>query len=69
LRLQRGPYRTVQKRAGAELDRGLRVHVISEYVEREIERFRKLSGEQPVAQASTALLDACFRKILATAWS
>lgn len=56
------------KRSGAELDRGPRVSVISEFLESEMTRFENIGSNQPVGAGSTAALDEFFREVLATIW-
>jgi predicted nucleotidyltransferase len=56
------------KRFGAELDRGPRVPVISDYVESEITRFTQSASALPVSDGDTGKLDRYFREVLALAW-
>lgn len=57
------------KRSGAELDRGPRVPVISDYVESEITRFAQSTSTLPVSDGDIGKLDRYFREVLALAWS
>jgi uncharacterized protein len=56
------------KRAGAELDRGPRVPLISDFVEAEIARLAQQGSAQPVAHGDSSELDRYFRSVLATVW-
>jgi predicted nucleotidyltransferase len=56
------------KRSGAELDRGPRVPIISDFVESELARFESIAGTQPVSDSDSAKLDRFFREALAKAW-
>jgi predicted nucleotidyltransferase len=58
----------VAKRSGAELDRGPRVPVISDFVEAEIARLGLEASAQPVAHGDTSVLDGYFRSVLTAVW-
>ncbi|MBT9171630.1 MAG: hypothetical protein DDT18_02018 [Actinobacteria bacterium] len=56
-----------QKRAGAELDRGPRIPVISEFIDSEIERLTKGIMAPPNA-APIEEMNHLFRSVLHTIW-
>ncbi len=57
------------KRAGAELDRGPRVPLISDFVESEIARFESQEHAQPVGAGDSSKLDRYFRDVLTEVWT
>jgi len=57
------------KRAAAELDRGPRIAVISDFIEREMPRFENITANLPKQEASTAALNELFRNTLEEAWA
>jgi predicted nucleotidyltransferase len=56
------------KRSGAELDRGPRIPLISDFVESEIARFESEGATQPVSKGDSGELDRYFRGVLTTVW-
>ena len=56
------------KRAGAELDRGPRIELISEFIEREFERWETRDIADHKRTVSSAKLDELFRESLAEVW-
>jgi predicted nucleotidyltransferase len=56
------------KRAGAELDRGPRVPVISDFVEAEIARLAQQGSAQPVSRGNPSELDRYFISVLGSVW-
>jgi uncharacterized protein len=54
----------IEKRAGAELDRGPRSAPISDFLETEIARLEGEAAKTSVVSADGAALDECFREIL-----
>jgi uncharacterized protein len=54
----------IEKRAGAELDRGPRSAPISDFLETEIARLEREAAKTPVVSPDGAALDECFRAIL-----
>ena len=57
-----------EKRAGAELDRGPKIPVISEFIEREIERWEQQRPVDSDPDHSRIDLDSFFRNVLAELW-
>ncbi len=58
----------VEKRNGAELDRGPRIPPISDFIEVEMERLEPRLGSLPAPKTEAATLDRFFRQALATLW-
>lgn len=56
------------KRAGAELDRGPRIELISEFIEREFERWETRDIADHKRTVSSAKLDELFRESLTEVW-
>ena len=57
-----------RKRAGNELDSGKRVPVISDFIQRELERWEHTESPAKAAPPQDAKLDAFFRESLRAAW-
>ena len=58
----------VEKRAGAELDRGPHSPTLSAFIEAELQRLEAAGEAVPVAKSSSERLDECFRHILLRLW-
>jgi len=57
------------KRAAVEMDRGPRIDVISDFIEKEIERFGSVSANLAKQETSTDALNILFRNTLEEVWS
>ena len=57
------------KRAAVEMDRGPRIDVISDFIEREITRFETLAANIPKQEASIEALNDLFRSTLEEVWT
>jgi predicted nucleotidyltransferase len=56
------------KRAAVEMDRGPRIDVISDFIEREIERFENITANLAKQELSTDALNDLFRNTLEEVW-
>jgi uncharacterized protein len=59
----------IEKRAGAELDRGPRSAPISDFLETEIARLESEAAKRPVVSPGGEALDECFRDVLYEVWT
>lgn len=57
-----------RKQAGDELDRQPRITIISEFIERELTRLEKTTGDLPKARPDIERLNVLFRAVLERAW-
>jgi hypothetical protein len=58
-----------RKQAGDELDRRPRIPSISEFIERELDRLERATGDLPKAQLDIERLNSLFRTVLERVWA
>jgi predicted nucleotidyltransferase len=58
-----------KKRSGHELDRGPRVPVISDFLDRELARMEQVGFERRAGACSADELDGLFHSVLVEVWS
>ena len=56
------------KRAAVEMDKGPRIPIISDYIDREIARFENISANLPKQECSSDALNELFRSALTEVW-
>lgn len=60
--------RVTAKRAAVEMDKGPRIPIISDYIDREIVRFENISATLPKHESSSDALNELFRRTLTAVW-